>query len=536
MIRMGAEPTSFDRPGLWHSTIEHAPMPMVEVESARHIVRWVNLAFCRIVDKEGEEIVGKPFSEIVPEGDECLALLDRVYQTGEVETHIEPVRAEPNPFYWSFVMWPVRAAAEKPTGVVVQITETAAFHQQATEMNQAMLLAALRQHEVTEERDRQKNAQLQAEIMDRKQAEAALRESDRQFRQLANVMPQIVWTARPDGQIDYYNERWYEFTGFSRDEFRQTSWEKILHPDDVKRTVETYFGCIRTGQPYWIEYRFRDRATGGYRWFMGRALSFRNERDEIVKWFGTCTDIDDQKRAVQKLEQAVAERTAQLRETVGELESFSFSIAHDMRAPLRSLQGFSEVLLEEYGGKIDAVGQTYLRRIATSADRMDRLIQDVLNYSKVVRAELPLEPVDVEKLLRGMIETYPMFFPESADIQIQSPIPYVLGNEAALTQCLSNLLGNAVKFIAPGVKPIVRVFAETRDGHVRVFVQDNGIGISADQHEKIFEIFQQVAKSYQGTGIGLAIVKKAVERMNGCVGLESAPGQGSTFWIELQSV
>jgi signal transduction histidine kinase len=232
----------------------------------------------------------------------------------------------------------------------------------------------------------------------------------------------------------------------------------------------------------------------------------------------------------------VDERTAKLRETIGELEAFSFSIAHDMRAPLRSLQGFSDILCEEYRGKIDATGQSYLRRIATSADRMDRLIQDILNYSRVVRAELPLEPVNVEKLLQDMLETYPIFFPDVADIQVQGPIPPVLGNQAAHTQDFSPLLGNAVKFVGAGVKPRVRVFPETRAGRVLLRVQDNGVGIAADQQEKIFAIFQRVDKSYEGTGIGLAIVKKAVERMGGKVGVQSEPGEpgrGSTFWIEL---
>jgi signal transduction histidine kinase len=200
---------------------------------------------------------------------------------------------------------------------------------------------------------------------------------------------------------------------------------------------------------------------------------------------------------------------------------------------LRSLHGFSDILLEEYSGKIDPAGQGYLRRIGSAALRMDRLILDILRYSKVVRAELPLEPVDVEDLLRGMLETYPTFFPEKADIQIQGAIPRVLGNAAGLTQVFSNLLGNAVKFVSPGAKPQVRVSAEKREARVRVLVRDNGIGIAGAQHEKIFAIFQCVDKTYEGTGIGLAIVKKAVERMDGEVGVASELGQGSTFWVEL---
>jgi signal transduction histidine kinase len=175
-----------------------------------------------------------------------------------------------------------------------------------------------------------------------------------------------------------------------------------------------------------------------------------------------------------------------------------------------------------------------LNRIAVAAGRMDSLIQDVLNYSRVVRSEFPLDIVDVGQLVRGIIDTYPKMRPEEAEITVHGDLPSVYGNEAMLMQIFSNLLGNAVKFVGPGVKPRVRLWAETRKERVRFYVQDNGIGIPADQQEKIFGIFQRVSKDYDGTGIGLAIVKKAAARLGGSVGLESEPGRGSTFWVEVR--
>jgi signal transduction histidine kinase len=234
------------------------------------------------------------------------------------------------------------------------------------------------------------------------------------------------------------------------------------------------------------------------------------------------------------LEAMVEHRTLKLLETIGELEAFSYSIAHDMRAPLRSMQGFSQILVSDYAGKLDAGAQDYLNRIAAAAARMDKLIRDVLNYSGVVRGDLMLESVDMDQLLRGIVETYPMFAPDQADLLLEGPFPRILGNEAMLMQVFSNLMGNAVKFVRPGVKSRIRIWAETRGQKVRVSVQDNGIGIPADQFEKIFAIFQQVSKDFEGTGIGLAIVKKAVERMGGELGLQSVLDQGSTFWIEMQ--
>ena len=202
--------------------------------------------------------------------------------------------------------------------------------------------------------------------------------------------------------------------------------------------------------------------------------------------------------------------------------------------PLRSLQGFSKILLADFGPQLDTDAQDYLSRIAKSASRMDKLIQDVLNYSKVVRGDLPLEPVDLELLVKGILDTYPIFASQNSEIHIESPLPTVLGNEAMLMQVLSNLMGNAVKFVRPGMKPQIKIWSETRSPLARLFVKDQGIGIAADQHQKIFNIFQQVEKSEEGTGIGLAIVKKSVERMNGNVGVDSTLGHGSTFWIELK--
>jgi PAS domain S-box-containing protein len=234
------------------------------------------------------------------------------------------------------------------------------------------------------------------------------------------------------------------------------------------------------------------------------------------------------------LEALVQQRTAKLTETIGDLEAFSYSIAHDMRAPLRSLQGFSRILLSDYGDKLDGEGQGFLKRIATSAGRMDKLIQDVLSYSRVVRNESPIEKIEVANLLQGIIDTYPALSSETATIDLEDSFPPVWGNEAMLTQVFSNILGNAVKFVAPGVKPQIKVWAEPKESNVRILVRDNGIGIARDQYEKIFEIFQQVETGFEGTGIGLAIVKKAVERMGGKVGVVSDVGQGSTFWIELK--
>jgi CheY-like chemotaxis protein len=183
----------------------------------------------------------------------------------------------------------------------------------------------------------------------------------------------------------------------------------------------------------------------------------------------------------------------------------------------------------------DARGtKEFLARISTAAERMDRLIADALNYSRAVRQELPLEDVNTGDLLRGMLDTYPEFQPETAHIQVEGPLPVVLGNEAGLTQVLSNLLGNALKFVKRGEKPWVGVRAEERNGWARIWVEDHGIGISKEMVPRVFDMFSRASKDYEGTGIGLALARKVTQRMGGRVGAESEEGKGSRFWIELK--
>jgi signal transduction histidine kinase len=256
-----------------------------------------------------------------------------------------------------------------------------------------------------------------------------------------------------------------------------------------------------------------------------------------------------------ELERVVVERTASLRERVGELQAFSYSVSHDMRAPLRAMQGFAQCLLDDYSGKLDERGVSHLQKIMRSAIRLDHLIQDVLSYSKVLHAKGVMGLVDLDGLMRDIIATYPNG--NKTEFHIQGRLPKVLGNEAFLTQCFSNLLGNASKFVEPGTIPRIEIGAETRESMkraageetagastlpcsdaatVRIWIKDNGIGIAPENRERIFRIFERIhsADEYEGTGIGLAIVRKAAERMGAHVGFESELGKGSRFWIQLQ--
>ena len=237
-----------------------------------------------------------------------------------------------------------------------------------------------------------------------------------------------------------------------------------------------------------------------------------------------------------ELEQRVAERTAELQETNAELESFSYSVSHDLRAPLRSIQSFAQVLLEDYAERLDAVGRDCAQRIVAAAKRMDTLTEDLLAYSRISRAAVELKPVSLEEVVDDVLtQLEAEILGQDALVTVERPLAQVMGQDTTLVQVVANLLTNGIKFVADGVRPQVQIWTEVREEWVRLWVHDNGVGIAPQYQERIFGIFERLhgIETYPGTGIGLAIVRKGMERMGGRVGVESAPDRGSAFWVEL---
>ncbi len=237
-----------------------------------------------------------------------------------------------------------------------------------------------------------------------------------------------------------------------------------------------------------------------------------------------------------ELEKTVADRTLTLQQSVADLQAFSYTVSHDLRSPLRAMQGFSEALMEDYAEKLDERGRHYLERIQGAAARLDRLIIDLLSYTRIARDDSPLEPLDVDKIVRDIIEADTHLQPPAANVRIEGPLARVLGRDTAFNQVMTNLLGNAAKFVREGETPQIRIWSEERGTRVRLWIEDKGIGIPADQNEKVFDMFVQLNEGtkFGGTGVGLAIVKKATQIMRGTVGVEPGPeGIGSRFWLEL---
>lgn len=358
------------------------------------------------------------------------------------------------------------------------------------------------------------------DITERKLAEQALLASESRFRQLADSMPQIVWTARPDGYLDYYNNRWYEFTGFGRDKFGDASWQPILHPEDVKRCQDEWYACVNSGQPYRIEYRFWDRHENRWRWFMGRALPVRDEYGKIIKWFGSSTDIDEQKRI-----------EAELRSANQDLEQFAYSASHDLQEPLRGIKIYGELLTRRYAGTLDGQAREFLGYLSGNATRMEMLIRDLLAYTQVSKLQAPDQDSDANAVLAETLANLSGAIMESEARVTSDALPSIRVHDTHLKQLFQNLIGNAIKYRSSERIPTVHISAGREGGNWLFSVADNGIGIEPEYKERIFGLFKRLhtGDEYSGTGIGLAICQRIVERYHGRIWVESVPGKGSKF-------
>lgn len=379
-------------------------------------------------------------------------------------------------------------------------------------------------------------------------AEAALRHREHIYRAIGESIDYGIWICDSTGKNIYTSESFLRMTGLTRQECADNGWARVLHPEEAESTLAAWLECTREGTFWEKEHRIKD-TDGRWRPVLGRGVPVRDPNTgKIVCWAGINLDISGVKKTEEELRAAkaqlenhaeilqrtVAERTASLQQALEQMEEFSYAVSHDLRAPLRSITGLSEVLLQDHGAQLQPDASDLIRRIHRSSTRLQGLVNDVLNVSRIARQNVELRPVSLDFLVREAINEIGQHRP-TARFEVMGILHRVNAHEPLLAQVVSNLLNNAAKFTRPGEAAKVKLWTSLNGKEVMFHVEDQGIGIAPQHQQRIFEMFERVHpdSKYEGSGIGLTIVRKALDRIGGRIGVESDGLTGSRFWVAL---
>ncbi len=380
------------------------------------------------------------------------------------------------------------------------------------------------------------------DITERKRLEATLQESEEKFRTMVNSIPQLAWIARTDGHILWFNQRWYEYTGATPDEVEGWGWQRVYDRAVLPTIIEKWQAAIDAGEPFEMEFPLRG-ADGTFRIFLTRVQPLKDPQGKVLQWFGTNTDVDELKQAEETIQQANNElekrviiRTAELEAANKEMEAFSYSVSHDLRAPLRAVNGFAGIVLNEFGPQMPADALRYLERIRDGAQRMGALIDDLLAFSRLSRQSMRHGHVDSVKLVQNVLdESAPQREGRTIEIRV-GKLPDCHGDAALLRQVWVNLISNAVKYTGGREAAVVEIGCERENNENVFFVRDNGTGFNMQYANKLFGVFQRLhrADEFEGTGVGLAIAQRIVHRHGGRIWADAAEGRGATFCFTIE--
>ncbi|HYX14609.1 MAG TPA: ATP-binding protein [Nostoc sp.] len=386
------------------------------------------------------------------------------------------------------------------------------------------------------------NEQLQQEILERQRILEVLRQSEERYRYLAEAIPQLVWTTNANGECDYFNQNWCEYTGLTLEQSLGSGWLAALHPDDIQSADEVWSNAVKNSTIYNNEYRFKRASDGSYRWQLARGLPLKDEQGIVVKWFGTCTDIHEQKQILEErahlleLEQVARAKA----ETANRIkDEFLAVLSHELRTPLNAILGWSKLL--QTGRLNQTKTSEALATIERNANLQVQLIEDLLDISRILQGKLTLDitKINLESTILSALQTMRLAA-EAKLIEVSTVfepfIGEVTGDSTRLQQVVWNLLSNAVKFTPKGGKIQVRL--KQADGYAQIIVSDTGKGISAEFLPFVFDYFRQAdstsTRNFGGLGLGLAIVRNIIEIHGGIVKADShGENKGATFTVSL---
>jgi two-component system CheB/CheR fusion protein len=393
-------------------------------------------------------------------------------------------------------------------------------------------------------------AVLFSDITERKEAEEKINASEKNFRQLAELLPQKITQADPTGKVLFYNQNWQSYSGISTETLLREGWGMIMHPDERDEISKQWLHSTKTGNDFQMEIRLLNKK-GEYNWHLSHAIAIKDDKGNILKWIGAATEIQKQVEQRIELENAVERRTIQLKQSNDdllrinkELEAFTYVSSHDLQEPLRKIQIFAGRILEKENQNLSDTGKSYFRLMQNESQRMKTLIQDLLLFSKLNIADRKFEPTDLNSIIDEVKNEFAETIAEKhAVIEVKTScdiytIPF------QFRQLMHNLISNALKFSNPEIPPHIVVHSRKvkyndlnianlppHEAYCHISIADNGIGFEKEYSKKIFEVFQKLhgKDEYSGTGIGLAIVKKIVDNHNGIITATSKLNKGTTF-------
>jgi PAS domain S-box-containing protein len=369
----------------------------------------------------------------------------------------------------------------------------------------------------------------------------ALQKSEHRFKQLSDLTPQIIWTSGPDGIPRYYNKKWFDYAG------DKNVWD-VVHPDEQESIMKEWNHCVETGKVFEMEIRLKSSKTGEYRWFLVRAIGIEDEAGQANTWFGTSTDIHDQKTMNEQLEKLVEKRTMDLTRSNDDLMQFAHVASHDIKEPLRKIRFYADRLEAEQSFVAGSKPKTYVHKIASSAERLSILIDGILKFSSIDDNTQPAETFDLNVILAEVMNDLELTIQQKKAVIISDSLPVITGTRVLIYQLFYNLIINSLKFSREDIPPVIHVKSILKKingnaaprhvasgRYLQLNFTDNGIGFTNSLAEKVFDVFARVhdRDKYEGTGLGLALCKKIVERHDGYIYAKSEENAGSEFTILL---